>query len=193
MRRAITVAALVAALFVPAVASAFHQGQVVIGRYRLPQNHRFETTNAQGKYQVVDINQVPGLIDRGQFVFDRTANTWINHPNGSPINTAYLASGASATAAAPSTSTPSSSTNQGGWQKIHGSVQSVSGSTLTLRTDDGRQLSVDMGKVSPEIQQSLRGGEGVTVSAYQMSGNNVTAEYIQKDSSSGVSASPATK
>ena len=188
MRRVITVAALVAAFFVPAVSSAFHQGEVVIGRYRLPQNHRFETTNAQGKYQVVDINQVPGLIDRGQFVFDRTANTWINHPNGSPINTAYLASGASATVAA-----SSSSTNQGSWQKIHGSVQSVSGSTLTLRTDDGRQLSVDMGKVSPEIQQSLRGGEGVTVSAYQMSGNNVTAEYIQKDSSSGVSASPASK
>jgi len=179
MRRFITVAALAAAFLAPSIASAFHNGEVVIGRFRLPQNHRFESPNAQGKYEVVDINQVPGLIDQGRFVFDRTGNTWIKSPNGT-LNTAYLASGSS---------TASTASPNPAWRNVHGSVTSVTGSTLTLRADDGRTLTVDMGKVSPEIQRNLRPGEGVTVATHQVGGNNLRAEYIQKDSSAGVQPS----
>lgn len=186
MRRLITVAALAAAFLAPSIASAFHNGEVMVGRYRLPQNHRFESPNpnAQGKYEVVDINQVPNLIAQGRFIFDRTANTWIKHPNGT-LNTAYLpsASSTASTAATPNRE----------WQNIHGSVRSVTGSTLTMRADDGRTLTVDMGKISPEIQKNLTPGERVTVATHNVRGNNVRAEFIQKDSSAGVqpSASPS--
>src|SRR5206468_10748616 len=37
--------------------------------------------------------------------------------------------------------------SSGGWQQIHGVVRDVEGSTLTLRADDGRRLTVDMSKV----------------------------------------------
>ena len=182
MRRFITIAALGAAFLAPAVASAFHNGEVVIGGYRLPQNHRFESPNAQGKYEVVDINQVPSMIAQGRAVFDRTANTWIKHPNGT-INTAYQASGSTTASTAPGRNRD--------WQNIHGSVTSVTGSTLTMRADDGRTLSVDMGKVSPEIQRNLTPGERVTVATHNIRGNNVRAEFIQKDSSAGVQPSAA--
>jgi hypothetical protein len=80
----------------------------------------------------------------------------------------------------PSASAPTTSTD---WQKVHGVVQAINGSTLNLRADDGRQLTVDMGKVGPDIQKSLQQGEGVTVATRQVTGTNVTAEFIQKDSS----------
>ena len=84
------------------------------------------------------------------------------------------------------------SSSSGGWQQIHGVVRDVQGSTLTLRADDGRHLTVDMAKVGTEIQKNLQRGDRVTVAATEVSGNNVRAEFIQKDSSAGVqpSASP---
>jgi outer membrane lipoprotein SlyB len=180
MRHLITAAALLAAFIVPSVASAFHNGERVIDGLRLPQNHRFESPDAKGKYEVVDINQVPALIRQGRFVFDRTGNTWIAKPGGG-LNTAYLA--------APTGSTGTASGTAQGWQNIHGQVQNVSGTTLTLKADDGRQLTVDMSKIGPEIQKSLAPGERVTVAAYQVSGTNVRAEFLQKDASAGVQPS----
>ena len=85
----------------------------------------------------------------------------------------------------------------GDWQRIHGVVQDVQGSTLTLRTDDGRRLTVDMSQVGREIRQALQPGEGVTVIGHEWTGaNRLRAEYIQQDSSAGVrgsapSASPS--
>jgi hypothetical protein len=188
MRRIITIAALAAAFLAPSVASAFHSGEVVLGRFRLPKDHRFESPNAQGKYEVVDINQVPQLARQGRFIFDRTDNKWVVWPGGKE-NTAYLATGASATAST------SSSPSQG-WQNIHGRVGNVSGSTLTLHSDDNRRLTVDMSKVGPEIQKNLQRGDMVTVSTHEMSGTSVKAEFIQKDSSTSAgvqpSASPST-
>jgi hypothetical protein len=187
MRRFITVAALAVAFLVPQVASAFHSGEVVIGRFKLPKDHRFESPNAQGKYEVVDINQVPQLIRQGRFVFDRTGNAWIAKPGGGPINAAYLANGASST-------TASTSGTQQGWQNIHGRVVAVNGSTMIMHADDNRRLTVDMSKVGSEIQQNLKRGDRISVAATEVSGLNVKAEFIQKDSSAGVqpSASPAT-
>ena len=190
MRHIITVAALLAAFVVPSIASAFHSGEVVVGRYRLPQGHRFESPNAQGKYEVVDINDVPRLIREGRFVFDRTGNAWIAKPGGGPINAAYLNNGSRSTASTPSSS---SSTNEG-WQQIHGRVVNVNGSTMTLHADDNRRLTVDMSRVGSEIQKNLQRGDRVTVATHEVTGTNVRAEFIQKDSSAGVqpSASPST-
>ncbi|MGH7277548.1 MAG: hypothetical protein ACREJG_02575, partial [Candidatus Rokuibacteriota bacterium] len=49
------------------------------------------------------------------------------------------------------------------WQRIHGTVQAVEGSKLTLKADDGRTLNVDMAQVSEAVRKALTPGEGATV------------------------------
>jgi hypothetical protein len=84
-------------------------------------------------------------------------------------------------------------TDEQGWQRIHGTVQSVKGETLTLRTDDNKTLTVDVKQVSDNVVRALAPGEGVTVIGhYRGDSNHVTAQYIQQDSSAGA-ASPKTR
>jgi outer membrane lipoprotein SlyB len=77
------------------------------------------------------------------------------------------------------------SADKGQWQRIHGQVQGVQGSTLKFRADDGRMLTVDMSAVGPEIQRALTQNERVTVIGFPGGGgpNQFRAEYIQQDSS----------
>jgi hypothetical protein len=229
---------------------------VVIGEYRLPRDHRFETPDASGKYNVVNVNDVPGLIKSGRFVFDRTAKVWVKHPNGT-MNSQYLATAAAPAATAPSgskwdrvrgtvqsvsgktavvrtdegrnvtvdmsqaSSSPSAlkpgdrvvvggsmdasnrvaaryvredargtaAADEGQWQRVHGHVQSVRGSALTFKADDGRVLSVDMSDVGAEIRRALSPNEGATVIGFPGKGNQFRAEYIQQDSSDAARAS----
>lgn len=73
---------------------------------------------------------------------------------------------------------------QGDWERIHGRVEAVEGSTLRLRADDGRMLNVDMSNVGSEIRQALTRGERATVIGYEWLGpNRLRAEYIQQSSS----------
>ena len=83
----------------------------------------------------------------------------------------------------------------GDWQKVHGTVQSVSGTTLTLKADDGRLLTVDMSAVGQNIQQAMTQGVGVTLAGSPgASADQFTAQYIQQDSSANQpAASPTTK
>jgi preprotein translocase subunit YajC len=68
------------------------------------------------------------------------------------------------------------------WQRIHGTVSSVSDTTLSLKADDGRTLNVDTKEVGKEIRQSLASGDKVTVIGfYRGDQNNVAARYVQKD------------
>jgi hypothetical protein len=76
-----------------------------------------------------------------------------------------------------------SSADKDQWQRIHGRVQSVKGSTLKFRADDGRLLNVDMSAVGPEIQRGLTQNERVTVIGFPGGANQFRAEYIQQDSS----------
>jgi hypothetical protein len=73
--------------------------------------------------------------------------------------------------------------DQGQWQRVHGQVQSVEGSKLRFRTDDGRVLNVDMSAVGPETRRSLTKNEGATLIGFPGSGNQFRAEYIQQDTS----------
>jgi hypothetical protein len=73
---------------------------------------------------------------------------------------------------------------KGDWRRIHGRVQSVQGSTMRFRADDGRVLTVDMSAVSPEIQRALSQNERVTIIGFAGAGpNQFRAEYVQQDSS----------
>ena len=61
MRRIVLGTALVAVVIVaPSLAAAWHSGEVVVDGYRLPRDHRFESPDAAGKYNVVNLNDVPG-------------------------------------------------------------------------------------------------------------------------------------
>ena len=88
----------------------------------------------------------------------------------------------SASSGASPSALPSGAVDEKAWQRIHGTVNSVSGTTLTLKADDGRNLKVDMKEVGEGIRQSLTTGEKVTVIGfYRGDQNNVAARYVQKD------------
>ena len=140
----------------------------VHGEYRLPRDHRYESPNAAGKYEVVERRDVPALIKQGRFVFDRTAKEWVKNPNGT-MNPKYLASTSAPAAAAKAAVPP-------GQYRVHGQVRAASGSTMDLKADDGRDLVVQMGQVPPDLQP----GDTVTVTG-KLSGNTLEASSIQKD------------
>jgi hypothetical protein len=73
---------------------------------------------------------------------------------------------------------------QGQWQRVHGFVQSVQGSTVTVKADDGRVLTADAAQVGESIRKGLTPGEGVTlIGTASPQPNRFTARYIQQDSS----------
>ena len=92
----------------------------------------------------------------------------------------------SATGAAGGASAPSAlpgPVDEKSWQKIHGTVNSVSGTTLSLKADDGRAINVDMKEVGEAIRQSLSAGDKVTVNGfYRGDQNTVAARFVQKES-----------
>jgi preprotein translocase subunit YajC len=74
--------------------------------------------------------------------------------------------------------------DQTAWQRVHGTVSAVSGTTLSLKADDGRVVNVDMKDVAEGVRQSLNAGEPVTVVGFfQGNQNTVAAKFVQKDSS----------
>jgi ribosomal protein L32E len=91
MRRVLSGLVLVVLVVVLAAPLAAQQpAELVVGGYKLPRDHRYESPDAAGKYEVVDVKDVPGLIQKGRFIFDRTANVWVKNPNGT-VNKQYLA------------------------------------------------------------------------------------------------------
>lgn len=96
-------------------------------------------------------------------------------------------------APAPAAAPPAAAVDEKAWQRIHGKVQSVQGSRMRFRADDGRMLTVDMTKVNPAVQKALTPGEGATVIGhYQGDNTHVAAQYVQQDSSAAPAASPKT-
>jgi preprotein translocase subunit YajC len=144
---------------------------LVQGGLTLPRSHQYQVYEpAAARYVNVPVDSVPDRVAKKQMVYDRTAKLWVSHPNIG-LNPIY-----SASAAAPS--------GTQGWQRVHGKVQSVSGNTVTVKTDDGRTLHVDAAQVSSEIRGALTSDEGVTLIGFAGSdATKFTARYIQQDSS----------
>jgi len=183
MRRTLLGLLLVAATtaIAPSFAAAWHFGDVVIGGYRLPRDHRYESPDASATYHVVNINDVPALIQRGRFVFDRTASVWVKSPNGT-MNPQYLASADATSSSAPSDHR---------WDRIRGTVQSATGNTAVVRTDDGRNVTVDVSQARQESSDTLRVGDRVVVGGTVDASNRVTARYVRDDRRGALSADQA--
>ena len=188
---------------------------LVIDGLSLPKDHRYEIYNpSSSSYSPIDVKSVPSYVQKKARVYDRTAKAWVVEENGSVNKTYQAASGgatpppASTAQKSPTTSTaqkpaPAGTTDKpsGAWQRIHGKVESVQGTTLSFKADDGRQLSVDVSKVDAKIRQALTQGEGVTVIGHEwVDAKTLRANYVQQDSSdpshggkTAPSASPSTK
>jgi hypothetical protein len=116
-----------------------------------------------------------------------------------PAATAPAATAPAATApvaTAPAATAPSTKAPSDQWQRIHGKIESIEGSTMKFRADDGRALTVDVSRIGSSVLGGLTPGEGVTVIAHEWTGPTaVRANYVQQDSSDparGGKAAPAT-
>lgn len=76
------------------------------------------------------------------------------------------------------------------WERVHGTVSTVSGTTVRIRTDDSRTLTVDAARVDATSLEALAGGARVTIIGLRSADRgHFTAHYIEKEPG-GDSASP---
>lgn len=74
-------------------------------------------------------------------------------------------------------------------QVVHGQVVANQGQTLTLKADDGRQLTVDMSAIDAQTRQSLAANDRATVIGFLgPQPTQFTARYIQEDGAAGSTA-----
>jgi hypothetical protein len=94
-----------------------------------------------------------------------------------PIVAVWVEPRDTAGAASPRTTEPTGARG-GGYERIHGFVESVGIGSMTLKTDDGRTMMVDIGK--SRGSGDLRPGDLVSVVG-RSSGDRFAAELVQKD------------
>jgi hypothetical protein len=115
-------------------------GTLVHGDWRLPRANRYEIYDGTtGRYVAVDTASVPGRLDRGESIYDRTAKQWVQHPSlrgASPYRSA----------------------------RLQGRVESIEGPTLTIKGDDGKTTAVGAAQLKPEAVRGLRWGQPVELS-----------------------------
>jgi hypothetical protein len=69
------------------------------------------------------------------------------------------------------------------WQRVHGVVTGVRGTTLTLKTDDGKTLTVDTTRVDESVRATVGKGERITAAGSRSADrSHFTAHYLIKDS-----------
>jgi hypothetical protein len=138
------------------------------GGLNLPSDHRYEQYNPESSaYVGVTVDRVPALVQKGVPVYDRTANAWVYSPEGS-MDQRYLGNTASS-GPAPR------------WDRLGGTVERVSGSHVTVRTDDNRTVDVDISQARVRTGDSLQRGDRVTVFGTAEGGNRFTARGISDE------------
>jgi hypothetical protein len=97
--------------------------------------------------------------------------------NGPTRTAVWIDSQPTVGAASPNTSLPPG-TAGGGYERIHGFVQSVGLGTLTVKADDGRTLTVDIGSTRGNASD-VRPGDLVNLVG-RSSGDRFVAEMVQR-------------
>ena len=115
-------------------------GVITHGDWRLPRGNRYEVyDNGSSSYKVVETSSVPGRLDKGELIYDRTSAKWVQHPSLGGVST-YKAG------------------------RLAGRVHSIEGATLTVLGDDGKPVPIDTSKLKPEAVRALRFGQPVEAS-----------------------------
>jgi hypothetical protein len=79
------------------------------------------------------------------------------------------------------------------WQRIHGTVQAVHGTTVAVKADDGRVLTVDTADARKGVGRALTPGERVEViGQVHRDRNHVTARWIEQDNANRLRGGRAT-
>jgi preprotein translocase subunit YajC len=168
----------------PAPPATDRSWQRVHGKVQSVSGNRVTVKTDDGRTLTVHAGQVSADI-RGNLTKDDGV-TLIGFPGSRTDHfvARYIQKDSSAGAAASAPSASPGPVDEKSWQRIHGTVSSVSGTTLSLKADDGRAMSVDMKEVGEAIRQSLNAGDKVTVVGfYRGDQNTVAARFVQKESS----------
>jgi hypothetical protein len=84
-------------------------------------------------------------------------------------------------ASIPSSAPPIGASSEPMWS-LDGNVQSVAGTTVTLRTDDGRTHTVDASQLSAVTIRALRPGDRVTLFGVPRGDDKLVANgYVQSE------------
>lgn len=70
---------------------------------------------------------------------------------------------------------PPAPANERPWERVHGTVQSVSGHTIVVRRDDGQRVDVDVSRLDGTMATQVRPGQVVTVFGSTEPGRPFTA------------------
>jgi hypothetical protein len=166
---------------------------LVAERIQRSSSSRAAYETARGTVQSVSGSEATVRTDDGRTItldtssLPTTARPTANQPativyepgRGSARGTAlWLQAESTPSATQPSASVPTAT--QGRYQRIHGYVESVGVSSLTLKTDSGQTLPVDTSGVSSQQVASTRPGDVVTVVG-QMTGTSFKASVLQKE------------
>jgi hypothetical protein len=126
------------------------------GTVEAVQDSRFNFRTTDGKILWADASQMPGhtagrVNDQGTLTYELGARQqvialWLERPETQP-SAAVIPSGLS----------------PGEYQRVHGYVQSVGWSTMSLKADDGRTLTVDTSQVDAQVRSTVRSGDLVSV------------------------------
>jgi hypothetical protein len=77
------------------------------------------------------------------------------------------------------------------WTQVHGRVEGIRGTQLTLRTDDGRRMRVDISPMSWEERQELTPGARTTLIGHVGTGSTAFVAWFLPMPETTPAASPA--
>lgn len=160
--------------------------QTATGTVQSVNGSRLSFRTSGGMTVPVDLSQIAGRVP--QFRSNQPATLYYEPQSQSSIVAVWVeprSTGVSSTtgqtpsASPPTTAMPGTAT--GAYQRIHGYVQSIGVGTLSLKSDDGRTVTVDTSHVGGQTHQGMQPGDLVSVVGKETGTNQFTADLIEKD------------
>jgi hypothetical protein len=136
---------------------------------------RFRTS--EGFIIPVDLAQIVG--PKPSLRSGETATVTYEQTGQTPLTAVWIEPGAAFGAASPRTTEPPGVTG-GGYERIHGFVESVGLGTLTLKADDGRTMTIDVSNTRGNVRD-VRPGDLVNVVGRSTGSDRFVAEVVQKN------------
>lgn len=79
-----------------------------------------------------------------------------------------------------------------GWDRVHGTVEKVQGTTATVKADDGKSVTVNLSQLGESARGSVKAGDKVTLIGYNVAATGrFDAHRLHPDSAPA--ASPPTR